>query len=91
MEILAIADRSHFFLGVGNHTLILPHMILHRDGRGLSSIWLTRPLLKGSTAYSLLLMAPPRSRIAGASWTILPWTTNANYAHDRFQNLCFLD
>jgi hypothetical protein len=86
MEILAIVDRSHFFLRAGNHTLILPHMILQKDGGDLSSISLTRPLLKGSTAYGLLLMAPPRSRIAGASWT-----TNANYAHDGFQNLCFLD
>jgi hypothetical protein len=73
MDILAIADRSHLFLEAGNHTLILPHMILQRDGRDLSSIRLTRPLLKGSTACGLLLMAPPRSRIA-----------NANYAHDGF-------
>jgi hypothetical protein len=84
MEILAIADRSHLFLGAGNHTLILSRMILQRDGGDLSSIRLTRPLLKGSTAYGLLLMAPPRSRIAGASWMILPWTMNANYAHDGF-------
>jgi hypothetical protein len=91
MEILAIADRSYLFLGAGNHNLILPCMILQRDGGDLSSIKLTKPLLKGSTACGLLLMAPPRSRIAGASWTILPQTTNANYAHDGFRNLCFLD
>jgi hypothetical protein len=84
MEILAIADRSPLFLRAGNHTLILSCMILQRDGRDLSSIWLTRPLLKGSTACGLLLMVPPRSRIAGVSWTILPWMRNANYAHDGF-------
>jgi hypothetical protein len=66
-------------------------MILRRDGGDLSSIRLTRPLLKGSTACGLLLMVLPRSRIAGALWTILPWTMNANYADDGFQNLCFLD
>jgi hypothetical protein len=66
-------------------------MILQRDGGDLSSIRLTRPLLKGSMACGLLLMVPPKSRIAGALWTILPWTTNANYAHDGFRNLCFLD
>jgi hypothetical protein len=70
-EILAIADQSPFFLGAGNHTPILSHMILQRDGGDLSSIWLTRPLLKGSMAYSLLLMTPSRRRIAGVSWTIL--------------------
>jgi hypothetical protein len=91
METLATADRSHLFLGAGNHTLILPCMILQRDGGDPSSIRLTRPLLKGSTACGLLLMVQPRSRIAGALWTILPWTTNANYAHDGFRNLCFLD
>jgi hypothetical protein len=42
-------------------------------------------------ACGLLLMVSPRSRIAGALWTILPWTTNANSAHDGFPNLCFLD
>jgi hypothetical protein len=77
--------------GAGNHTPILPRMILQRDGGDHSSIRLTRPLLKGSTACGLLLMAPPRSRIAGVSWTILPWMTNVNYAHDGFQNLSFLD
>jgi hypothetical protein len=75
----------------GNHTLTLNRMILQRDGGDLSSIRLTRPLLKGSTACGLLLMVPPRSKIAGVLWTILPWTTNANYAHDGFPNLCFLD
>jgi hypothetical protein len=91
MENLATADQSHLFLGVGNHTLILPRMILQSDGGDLSSIRLTRPLLKGSTACDLLLMVPPRSKIAGALWTILPWTMNANSAHDGFPNLCFLD
>jgi hypothetical protein len=66
-------------------------MILQRDGGDLSSIRLTRPLLKGSTSYGLLLMVPPRSKIAGALWMILPWTTNDNYAHDGFPNFCFLD
>jgi hypothetical protein len=91
MEILAIADQSPLFLGAGNHTPILSRMILQRDGGDLPSIWLTRPLLKGSTACGLLLMAPPRSRIAGVSWTILRWMMNANYAHDGFRNLSFLD
>jgi hypothetical protein len=50
METLATADQSHLFLGAGNHTLILPCMILQRGGGDLSSIRLTRPLLKGSTA-----------------------------------------
>jgi hypothetical protein len=66
-------------------------MILQRDGGDLSSIRLTRPLLKGITACGLLLMVPPRSKIAGALWMILPWTMNANFAHDEFPNLCFLD
>jgi hypothetical protein len=66
-------------------------MILQRDGRDLSSIRLTRPLLKGSTACGLLFMVPPRSKIAGELWTILPWTMNANSAHDGFLNFCFLD
>jgi hypothetical protein len=91
METLATADQSHLFLGAGNHTLISHRMILQRDGRDLSSIRLTMPLPKGSMACSLLLMVPPRSRIAGALWTILPWTTNVNSAHDGFPNLCFLD
>jgi hypothetical protein len=91
METLATADQSHLFLVAGNHTLISNRTILQRDGRDLSSIKLTRPLLKGSTACGLLLMAPPRSRIAGALWTILPWMTNANSAHDGFPNLYFLD
>jgi hypothetical protein len=91
METFATADQSHLFLVAGNHILISNRMILQRDGGDLSSIRLTRPLLKGSTAYGLLLMVPPRSRIAGASWTILPWTMNANSAHDGFPNLCFLD
>jgi hypothetical protein len=64
-------------------------MILQRDGGDLSSIRLTRPLLKGSTTCGLLLMVLPRSRIAAALWMILPWTTNANYAHDGFPNLFF--
>jgi hypothetical protein len=91
METFATADQSHLFLVAGNHILISNRMILQRDGRDLSSIRLTRPLLKGSTACGLLLMVPPRSRIAGALWMILPWTTNANSAHDGFPNLCFLD
>jgi hypothetical protein len=91
METLATADQSHLFLVAGNHTLISNRMISQRDGGDLSSIRLTRPLLKGSTAYGLLLMAPPRSRIAGALWTILSWMTNANSAHEGFPNLCFLD
>jgi hypothetical protein len=70
-EILAIADQSPLFLSAGNPTPTLSLMTLLRDGGDLSSIWLTRPLLKGSMAYGLLLMALPRSRIAGASWTIL--------------------
>jgi hypothetical protein len=80
-----------FFLGVGNHTLISNHMIQLRGSGDLSSIRLTKPLLKGSTVCGLLLMVPPRSRIAGALWTILPWMTNSNSAHDGFPNLCFLD
>jgi hypothetical protein len=91
METLATADQSHLFLVAENHTLISNCMILQKDGGDLSSIRLTRPLLKGSTACGLLLMAPPRSRIAGALWTILPWMTNANSAHDGFPNLYFLD
>jgi hypothetical protein len=91
METLATADPSHLFLIAENHTLISNLTILQRDGGGLSSIRLTRPLLKGSTAYGLLLMAPPRSRIDGALWTILPWMTNANSAHEGFPNLYFLD
>jgi hypothetical protein len=66
-------------------------MILQRDGGDLSSIRLTKPLLKGSTACGLLSMAPPRSRIAGALWMTLPWMTNVNFAHDGFPNLYFLD
>jgi hypothetical protein len=66
-------------------------MILQRDGGDLSSIRLTRPLLKGSMACGLLMMVPPRSKIAEALWTILPWTMNAYSAHDGFPNLCFLD
>jgi hypothetical protein len=91
METLATADQSHLFLGVGNHTLISHRMILQRDDGDLSYIRLTRPLPKESMACGLLLMVLPRSRIAGALWTILPWTTNANFAHDGFPNLCFLD
>jgi hypothetical protein len=56
METLATADQSHLFLGAGNYTLISNRMILERDGGDLSSIRLTRPLLKGSTACGLLLM-----------------------------------
>jgi hypothetical protein len=59
-------------------------MTLQRDGGDPSSIWLIRPLLKGSLACGLLLMAPPMSKIAGASWTILQWMKNANYAHGGF-------
>jgi hypothetical protein len=91
METLATADQSHLFLVAENHTLISNRMILQRDGGDLSSIRLTRPLLKGSTACGLLLMAPPRSRIAGALWMILPWMANANSAHDGFPNMYFLD
>jgi hypothetical protein len=91
MEILAIADQSPLFLGAGNPTPTLSLMTLLRDGEDLSSIWLTRPLLKGSSACGLLLMAPPRSRIAGASWMILQWMMNANYAHGGFRNLSSLD
>jgi hypothetical protein len=71
-----------------------PYIVPHdsaRDGGDHSSIWLTRPLLKGSLACGPLLMAPPRSRIAGASWTILQWMMNANYAHGGFRNLSSLD
>jgi hypothetical protein len=66
-------------------------MILQRDGGDPSSIWLTRPLLKGSLACGLLLMALPRSRIAGVLWMILQWMMNANYAHGGFRNLSSLD
>jgi hypothetical protein len=66
MEIFATADPSHLFLTAGNHTLISSLTILQRDGGDLSSIRLTKPLLKISMAYGLLSMAPPRSRIAGA-------------------------
>jgi hypothetical protein len=83
-EILAIANQSPLFLGAGNPTPTLSLMTLLRDGGDLSSIWLTRPLLKGSLACGLLLMAPLRNGIAGASWTILQWMLNANYAHGRF-------
>jgi hypothetical protein len=83
-EILAIADQSPLFLGKGNLTPKLFLMTLQMDGGDPSSIWLTRPLLKGSLACGLLLMALPRSRIAGASWTILQWMMNANYAHGGF-------
>jgi hypothetical protein len=90
METFATADPSHLFLTAGNHTLISSLTILQRDGRDLSSIRLTRPLLKGSMAYGLLLMAPPRSKTAGALCTILPWMMNVSFAHDRFPNLYFL-
>jgi hypothetical protein len=91
METLATVDPSHLFLIVENHTLISNLMIMQRDGRDLSSIRLTRPLLKRSMACGLLLMAPPKSRIAGALWMTLPWMTNVNSAHDGFPNLYFLD
>jgi hypothetical protein len=91
METLATADQSHSFLVAENRTLTSNRMILQRDGGDLSSIRLTRPLLKRSTAYDLLLMAPSRRRIAGALWMILPWMTNVNSAHDGFLNLYFLD
>jgi hypothetical protein len=91
METLATADQSHLFLIAENHTLISNRMILQRDGGDLSSIRLTRPLLKGSMACGLLSISPPRSRIAGTLWMILPWMTNANSAHDGFPNLYFLD
>jgi hypothetical protein len=91
IETLATADQSHLFLVVENHTLISIRMILPRDDGDLSSIRLTRPLLKRSTACGLLLMAPPKSRIAGALWTTLPWMTNVNSAHGGFPNLYFLD
>jgi hypothetical protein len=64
-----------------------PYITPHDSAKGWRGSFFyqaDQPLLKGSTACGLLLMAPPRSRIAGASWTILPWTTNANYAHDGF-------
>jgi hypothetical protein len=66
-----------------SYSYIVPHDSA-KGWRDPSSIWLTRPLLKGSLACGLLLMAPPRSRIAGALWTILQWMMNANYAHSRF-------
>jgi hypothetical protein len=91
METLATADPSHLFLVAENHTLISNLMILQRDGGDLSSIKMTRPLLKKSMARGLLLMAPPRSRIAGALWMTLPWMTNVNSTHDGFPNLYFLD
>jgi hypothetical protein len=84
MEILAIADWSPLFLGAGNPTPTLSLMTLQMDGGDPSSIWLTKPLPKGSTACGLLLMVLPRSRIAGVSWMILQWMMNANYAHDGF-------
>jgi hypothetical protein len=85
------AYQSHLFLVAENHTLISNRMILQRDGGDLSSIRLTRPLLKRSTGCGLLSMAPPRSRIAGALWTTLPWMTNVSSTHDEFPNLYFLD
>jgi hypothetical protein len=91
MEILAIADQSPLFLGAGNPTPTLFLMTLQRDGGDPSSIWLTRPLLKGNSACDLLLMAPPRSRIARVSWMTLQWMMNASYAHGEFQNLSSLD
>jgi hypothetical protein len=51
-----------------------PYIIPHDSAKGWRGSFfylLTRPLLKGSMACGLLLMAPPRSRIAGVSWTIL--------------------
>jgi hypothetical protein len=50
MEIFATTDPSHLFLVAGNHTLISSLMTLQRDGGDLSSIRLTRHLLKGSLA-----------------------------------------
>jgi hypothetical protein len=91
METLATVDPSHLFLVAEYHTLTSSLMILQRDGGDLSSIKLTRPLLKGSTACGLLLMAPPRSRIAGVLWMTLPWMTNVNFAHNGFPNMYFLD
>jgi hypothetical protein len=90
MEIFATADPSHLVLIAGNHTIISSLMIMQRDGGDLSSIRLTRHLLKRSMAYGLLLMAPPRSKIAGALWTISPWMMNVSFAHDGFPNLYFL-
>jgi hypothetical protein len=91
METLATTDQSHLFLVAENCTLISNRMILQRDDGDLSSIRLTRPLLKRSMACGLMLMAPPKSRIAGALWRTLPWMTNVNSAHDGFPNLYFLD
>jgi hypothetical protein len=91
METFATADPSHWFLAAENHTIISSLTILQRDGGDLSSIRLTRPLLKRSMVCGLLLMAPPRSRIARALWTILPGMTNDSFAHDGFPNLYFLD
>jgi hypothetical protein len=90
MEIFATVDPSHLFFVAANQALISSLMILQRDGGDLSSIRLTRHLLKRSMAYGHLLMAPPRSKIAGALWTILPWTMNVSFAHDGFPNLYFL-
>jgi hypothetical protein len=90
MEIFATADLSHLFLVAGNHTLISSLTILQRNGGDLSSIRLTGHLLKRSMAYGLLLMAPPRSKIARVLWMILPWMMNVSFAHDGFPNLYFL-
>jgi hypothetical protein len=90
METFATADLSHLFLAAENHTPISSLTILQRDGGDLSSIRLTRPLLKRSMACGLLSMASPRSRIARALWMTLPWMTNASFAHDEFPNLYFL-
>jgi hypothetical protein len=71
-----------------------PYIIPYDSANGLrgSFFYLAdQALLKGSMACGLLLMAPLRSRIAGVSWMILRWMTNASYAHDGFQNLSFLD
>jgi hypothetical protein len=50
MEIFATADPSHLLLVAGNHTHISNLMTLQRDGGDLSSIRLTRHLLKRSLA-----------------------------------------
>jgi hypothetical protein len=92
-EIFAIADQSPFVPRSGKS---YPYIVPHGSAKGWQGSFFyladqARPLLKGSSACGLLLMAPPRSRIAGVSWMTLQWMMNASHAHDEFRNLFSLD